>query len=66
MRYYNNVYIVQAYCGGLVAKFHALNDPESYMGAGSSPESPISYPAPSLWLGKAAEDDPKPWVPALT
>ena len=58
MRYYNNVYIVQAYCGGLVAKVLASNDPGSQRGAGSSPDSPISHPASYLWPGKAVEDDP--------
>ena len=34
------------------------------MGASSNPGSPTSQPAPCLWLGKAAEDGPKPWEPA--
>ena len=49
-----------------MAEVLAFNVPGSHMGASSSPDSPISYPAPSLWPGKAVEDDSKPWVPALT
>ena len=36
------------------------------MDTGSNPGGPASHPAPCLSPRKAAEDGPKPWVPAPT
>ena len=47
-----------------VVKGPHLACPGSHVGAGSSPGSPASLPAPCLWPGKAAQDGPKLWDPA--
>ena len=37
----------------------------SHMGTGPYPSCSTAHPAPCLWPGKAVQDDPKPWDPAL-